>query len=134
MDYKDTLHMPNTGFEMRGNLANKEPGILDKWQKQDYYKRILEKNEGNKPFILHDGPPYANGNLHAGTAMNRTIKDIIVRSKAMAGFYTPFFPGWDTHGLPIENAILSDKDMKHTMLKKFETPFFIEDDLYPEIL
>lgn len=105
MDYKDTLHMPNTGFEMRGNLANKEPGILDKWQKQDYYKRILEKNEGNKPFILHDGPPYANGNLHAGTAMNRTIKDIIVRSKAMAGFYTPFFPGWDTHGLPIENAI-----------------------------
>ena len=97
--------MPNTGFEMRGNLANKEPGILDKWQKQDYYKRILEKNEGNKPFILHDGPPYANGNLHAGTAMNRTIKDIIVRSKAMAGFYTPFFPGWDTHGLPIENAI-----------------------------
>ena len=105
MDYKDTLHMPNTGFEMRGNLANKEPGILDKWQKQDYYKRILEKNEGNKPFILHDGPPYANGNLHAGTAMNRTIKDIIVRSKAMAGYYTPFFPGWDTHGLPIENAI-----------------------------
>ena len=97
--------MPNTGFEMRGNLANKEPGILDKWQKQDYYKRILEKNEGNKPFILHDGPPYANGNLHAGTAMNRTIKDIIVRSKAMAGYYTPFFPGWDTHGLPIENAI-----------------------------
>ena len=105
MDYKDTLHMPNTGFEMRGNLANKEPGILDKWQKQDYYKRILEKNEGNKPFILHDGPPYANGNLHAGTAMNRTIKDIIVRSKARAGYYTPFFPGWDTHGLPIENAI-----------------------------
>ena len=105
MDYKDTLHMPNTGFEMRGNLAKKEPGILDKWQKQDYYKRILEKNEGNKPFILHDGPPYANGNLHAGTAMNRTIKDIIVRSKAMAGYYTPFFPGWDTHGLPIENAI-----------------------------
>lgn len=105
MDYKDTLHMPNTGFEMRGNLANKEPGILDKWQKQDYYKRILDKNEGNKPFILHDGPPYANGNLHAGTAMNRTIKDIIVRSKAMAGYYTPFFPGWDTHGLPIENAI-----------------------------
>lgn len=90
MDYKDTLHMPNTGFEMRGNLANKEPGILEKWQKQDYYKRILEKNEGNKPFILHDGPPYANGNLHAGTAMNRTIKDIIVRSKAMAGYYTPF--------------------------------------------
>ncbi len=105
MDYKDTLHMPKTDFEMRGNLANKEPGILDKWEKDDYYHKILEKNKGNKPFILHDGPPYANGNLHAGTAMNRTIKDIIVRSKAMAGYYTPFFPGWDTHGLPIENAI-----------------------------
>ncbi len=105
MDYKDTLHMPNTPFEMRGNLANKEPGILDKWEKDDYYHKILEKNKDHKPFILHDGPPYANGNLHAGTAMNRTIKDIIVRSKAMAGYYTPFFPGWDTHGLPIENAI-----------------------------
>ncbi len=105
MDYKDTLHMPNTGFEMRGNLAQKEPTILEKWEKDDHYHKILEKNKGNKPFILHDGPPYANGNLHAGTAMNRTIKDIIVRSKAMAGYYTPFFPGWDTHGLPIENAI-----------------------------
>ena len=105
MDYKDTLHMPKTDFEMRGNLANKEPGILEKWEKDDHYHKILEKNKGNKPFVLHDGPPYANGNLHAGTAMNRTIKDIIVRSKAMAGYYTPFFPGWDTHGLPIENAI-----------------------------
>ncbi len=105
MDYKDTLHMPNTGFEMRGNLAQKEPTILEKWEKDDHYHKILEKNKDHKPFILHDGPPYANGNLHAGTAMNRTIKDIIVRSKAMAGYYTPFFPGWDTHGLPIENAI-----------------------------
>ncbi len=105
MDYKDTLHMPKTDFEMRGNLAQKEPTILEKWEKDDHYHKILEKNKGNKPFILHDGPPYANGNLHAGTAMNRTIKDIIVRSKAMAGYYTPFFPGWDTHGLPIENAI-----------------------------
>ena len=105
MDYKETLHMPKTGFEMRGNLANKEPQILEKWQKEGYYEKILKKNEGNQPFILHDGPPYANGNLHAGTAMNRIIKDIIVRSKAMQGYYTPFFPGWDTHGLPIENAI-----------------------------
>ena len=105
MDYKDTLHMPKTDFEMRGNLAQKEPTILEKWEKDDHYHKILEKNKDNKPFILHDGPPYANGNLHAGTAMNRTIKDIIVRSKAMAGYYTPFFPGWDTHGLPIENAI-----------------------------
>ena len=105
MDYKETLHMPNTTFEMRGNLAKKEPGILKKWQENNYYQNILAHHEGEKSFILHDGPPYANGNLHAGTAMNRVIKDFIVRSHAMSGYYTPFFPGWDTHGLPIENAI-----------------------------
>jgi len=105
MEYKDTLHMPKTEFEMRGNLPSKEPDILKKWEEDDHYHKILEKNEGKMPFVLHDGPPYANGNLHAGTAMNRIIKDIIVRSKAMLGYYTPFFPGWDTHGLPIENAI-----------------------------
>ena len=105
MDYKDTLQMPKTDFEMRRNLPTKEPGILEKWEKEDHYHKILEKNKDHTPFVLHDGPPYANGNLHAGTAMNRIIKDIIVRSKAMAGYYTPFFPGWDTHGLPIENAI-----------------------------
>ena len=105
MDYKETLHMPNTTFEMRGHLAKKEPGILKKWQENNYYQNILAHHEGEKSFILHDGPPYANGNLHAGTAMNRVIKDFIVRSHAMSGYYTPFFPGWDTHGLPIENAI-----------------------------
>ncbi len=105
MEYKDTLQMPKTDFEMRGNLPNKEPDILKKWQEDDYYHKFLEKNAGNKQFVLHDGPPYANGNLHAGTAMNRSIKDFIIRSKAMMGYYTPFFPGWDTHGLPIENAV-----------------------------
>ena len=105
MDYKDTLNMPNTEFEMRGNLAQKEPGILKNWQQDNYYQNLLEQHKGQKAFILHDGPPYANGNLHAGTAMNRTIKDFIIRSHAMSGYYTPFFPGWDTHGLPIENAI-----------------------------
>ena len=105
MDYKDTLNMPNTEFEMRGNLAQKEPGILKNWQQDNYYQNLLEHHKGQKAFILHDGPPYANGNLHAGTAMNRTIKDFIIRSHAMSGYYTPFFPGWDTHGLPIENAI-----------------------------
>ena len=105
MDYKDTLNMPNTDFEMRGNLAQKEPGILKNWQQDNYYQNLLKHHKGQKAFILHDGPPYANGNLHAGTAMNRTIKDFIIRSHAMSGYYTPFFPGWDTHGLPIENAI-----------------------------
>ena len=105
MEYKDTLQMPKTEFEMRGNLPNKEPDILKKWEDDDHYHKILEKNKDKTPFVLHDGPPYANGNLHAGTAMNRIIKDIIVRSKGMLGYYTPCFPGWDTHGLPIENAI-----------------------------
>lgn len=105
MDYKQTLHMPNTSFEMRGNLAKKEPGILKEWEEADSYHNILKHHEGEKSFILHDGPPYANGNLHAGTAMNRSIKDFIIRTHAMSGFYTPFFPGWDTHGLPIENAV-----------------------------
>lgn len=105
MDYKDTLNMPKTDFEMRGNLAKKEPGILEEWEKDSYYETFLKHHDGEPTFVLHDGPPYANGDLHAGTAMNRIIKDMIVRSHAMSGFYTPFFPGWDTHGLPIENAI-----------------------------
>ena len=105
MDYKDTLHMPRTSFEMRGNLAKKEPGILKQWEDNNYYQTLLEHHKGEKAFVLHDGPPYANNDLHAGTAMNRCVKDFIVRSHAMSGFYTPFFPGWDTHGLPIENAI-----------------------------
>lgn len=105
MDYKETLHMPKTDFEMRGNLTKKEPGILKQWQENNYYQDLLKHHEGQKSFILHDGPPYANGNLHAGTAMNRVIKDFINRTHAMSGYYTPFFPGWDTHGLPIENAI-----------------------------
>lgn len=105
MDYKSTLRMPKTDFEMRGNLAKKEPGILEAWEKADHYHKILEHHKGEQAYVLHDGPPYANGNLHAGTAMNRCIKDFIIRSHAMSGYYTPFFPGWDTHGLPIENAI-----------------------------
>jgi isoleucyl-tRNA synthetase len=105
MNYKDTLLMPKTDFEMRGNLAKKEPGILKKWEDDNHYQKLLKHHEGQQSYVLHDGPPYANYDLHAGTAMNRCIKDIIVRSHAMNGYYTPFFPGWDTHGLPIENAI-----------------------------
>lgn len=105
MDFKDTLLMPKTEFEMRGNLNVKEPAFLETWENDEAYKKLLKAHEGQPLFVLHDGPPYANGNLHAGTAMNRIIKDFIVRSHAMNGYYTPFFPGWDTHGLPIENAI-----------------------------
>ena len=105
VDYKSTLQMPDTDFEMRGNLAKKEPVILKQWEEDNYFQKLLEHHKGEKAFVLHDGPPYANGNLHAGTAMNRCIKDFINRTHAMAGYCTPYFPGWDTHGLPIENAI-----------------------------
>ncbi len=105
MNLKDSLLMPKTDFEMRGNLGVKEPIILKAWQEQDLYKLILEKNAGKPTFILHDGPPYANGDMHAGHMLNRNLKDIVVRMKAMQGYATPFIFGWDTHGLPIENQV-----------------------------
>lgn len=104
-NYKDTLHMPRTDFEMRGNLPKKEPAMANAWQENHQYENVLKHHQGQQSYVLHDGPPYANGNLHCGTGMNRCIKDFIVRSHAMNNYYTPFFPGWDTHGLPIENAI-----------------------------
>ena len=105
MDYKDTLLMPKTEFEMRGNLPSKEPKILEKWEQMRLYDLMTEQNKGKESFMLHDGPPYANGNLHMGTSMNRCLKDFVVKSKHMMGYDTPFYPGWDTHGLPIENAM-----------------------------
>lgn len=105
MNFKDTLLMPKTDFPMRGGLPNKEPQIQEKWDAEDQYKKALEKNKGNQSYILHDGPPYANGSLHMGHALNKIIKDFIVRYKTMQGFYAPYVPGWDTHGLPIEQAL-----------------------------
>ena len=104
-NYKDTLLMPKTDFEMRGNLPKKEPGYVDRWQQMDIYKKVVAQNEGKEHFVFHDGPPYANGNMHIGHMLNKVIKDVIVRNKNMMGYYCPFIPGWDTHGLPIENAI-----------------------------
>ena len=105
MDYKDTLLMPKTKFPMRGGLPNKEPQIQAQWEEQQLYEKMLKKNEGKTPFILHDGPPYANGNLHMGHALNKILKDFIIRHKTMQGHYAPYVPGWDTHGLPIEQAL-----------------------------
>ncbi|MDD6302573.1 MAG: isoleucine--tRNA ligase [Bacillales bacterium] len=105
MEIKETLLMGKTNFEMRGNLAQKEPLILKKWEEDDVYHALLRKREGAEEYILHDGPPYANGDMHCGHMLNRILKDIILRYKGMSGFYTPFYPGWDTHGLPIENAV-----------------------------
>ncbi len=102
MDYKQSLHMPKTDFPMRGNLPKREPDVLLKWENTSLYEQIMKRNVGKKSFMFHDGPPYANGNIHLGTALNKTLKDFIVKFKNMSGFYAPFVPGWDTHGLPIE--------------------------------
>lgn len=105
MSFKDTLHMPHTDFPMRGNLAENEPKRLAAWQAHKVYEGRLAKNDPDNPYTLPDGPPYANGDIHIGHALNKIIKDIIVRERSMQGFYTRYIPGWDTHGLPIETAL-----------------------------
>jgi isoleucyl-tRNA synthetase len=101
-DYKATLNLPETSFPMRGNLAKREPQMLKTWQQKELYKKIRAAKAGKTPFILHDGPPYANGNIHIGHAVNKILKDIIVKSKTLSDFDAPYIPGWDCHGLPIE--------------------------------
>ncbi|KJG01614.1 isoleucine--tRNA ligase [Photobacterium angustum] len=101
-DYKDTLNLPETGFPMRGNLAQREPAMLKRWYDEDLYGEIRKAKKGKKSFVLHDGPPYANGDIHIGHALNKILKDIIIKSKTLSGFDSPYIPGWDCHGLPIE--------------------------------
>ena len=102
MDYKDTLNLPSTKFPMKANLPNREPNILKYWDDIKLYEEIRKKNKDNKTFVLHDGPPYANGDIHIGHAVNKILKDIVVKSKTLSGYDSPFIPGWDCHGLPIE--------------------------------
>ncbi|MBS4217820.1 isoleucine--tRNA ligase [Bacillus sp. FJAT-49711] len=111
MDYKDTLLMPKTEFPMRGNLPKKEPEIQARWEELNIYRKVQERTKGRPLYVLHDGPPYANGDLHMGHALNKTLKDFIVRYKSMSGYCAPYVPGWDTHGLPIEQA-LTNKGVK----------------------
>ncbi len=120
MGYKETLIMTQSGFEMRGNLNIKEPLIIDKWNKENVYEQMNLNRKDAKEFVLHDGPPYANGDMHCGHMLNRVLKDVIVRYKNMSGFYTPFVPGWDTHGLPIENMVTkSGVNRKTTPIDEF---------------
>ncbi len=105
MNYSKTINLPRTDFPMKAGLSGKEPERLKKWQDESLYEKILEHREGSQPFILHDGPPYANGNIHIGHALNKIIKDILVKFKTMQGFYAPYRPGWDCHGLPIEHKV-----------------------------
>ena len=105
MDYKKTLNLPSTKFPMKANLPSREPEQLKEWKSSNLYNTIVEQCQHKKRFILHDGPPYANGHLHIGHAINKILKDIIVRSKRMDGFNAHYVPGWDCHGLPIEHAV-----------------------------
>ena len=109
MDYRATLNLPKTSFKMKANLTQNEPMVLSKWEKGDLYRQIQQHSEGRPLFVLHDGPPYANGNIHLGTAFNKILKDIILRSRRMDGFNAPYIPGWDCHGLPIEHNV--DKEL-----------------------
>ncbi|MDA1475624.1 isoleucine--tRNA ligase [Bacillus changyiensis] len=112
MEYKDTLLMPKTDFPMRGNLPKREPEIQQKWEDMDIYRLVQERTKGRPMYVLHDGPPYANGDIHMGHALNKILKDFIVRWKSMNGYHAPYVPGWDTHGLPIETALTKNKKVK----------------------
>ena len=113
MDYKNTLNMPKSGFPMRAGLPKREPEMLKHWEEMDLYNLMLKKNEGKPRFALHDGPPFSNGGLHMGHALNKSLKDFITRSYAMRGYYTPYIPGWDNHGMPIESAIIKQNKLNH---------------------
>ncbi|MES2308405.1 MAG: isoleucine--tRNA ligase, partial [Verrucomicrobiota bacterium] len=108
VDYKSTLQLPKTDFPMKADLPNREPKLLEKWKSEDLYHQILERRKEGKSFILHDGPPFANGDAHMGHALNMTLKDLVLKSKNMAGYHAPFIPGWDCHGLPIEHKVMKE--------------------------
>ncbi|MEN6617642.1 MAG: isoleucine--tRNA ligase [Syntrophorhabdus sp.] len=121
MDYKDTLNLPKTPFPMRGNLPVKEKDMLARWNEMDLYRKLVEASKDEPKFILHDGPPYANGNIHLGTALNKILKDIIVKFKFMSGLRADYIPGWDCHGLPIELQVEKNVKQKKLDLSKLET-------------
>ena len=120
MDYNQTVHLPQTEFPMRAALPKREPDMLQEFYDHDIYHKMVARNDGKPRFVLHDGPPYANGNIHIGTALNKILKDIIVKHRNMTGFQAPYVPGWDTHGLPIESAILKDKKVRRDELTTTE--------------
>lgn len=121
MDYNKTINLPKTDFPMRAGLPQREPEIQARWEKEDVYNELLKKNEGKPLYVLHDGPPFSNGDLHMGHALNKTLKDFIVRSHAMRGYLTPYVPGWDNHGMPIESAIIKKNKLNR---KEMSVPEF----------
>jgi len=124
--YKDTINLPQTTFPMRGDLVQNEPTRLEKWESLNLYQRIQarRKKQGAPRFILHDGPPFANGDVHMGTALNKVLKDLVLKSKTMAGFETPFIPGWDCHGLPIEFKVVQQaRDLEPVEVRRRSAEF-----------
>ncbi|MBE3584011.1 MAG: isoleucine--tRNA ligase [Limnochordaceae bacterium] len=121
-DYQATVHLPKTDFPMKANLAQREPGMLEAWDKAGYYQQLQKQGaeEGRPLFVLHDGPPYANGHIHIGTALNKVLKDVVVRSRSMAGYRAPYVPGWDTHGLPIEQRVIQDLGLDRHAVSELE--------------
>ncbi|MGF9965597.1 isoleucine--tRNA ligase [Bacillus rhizoplanae] len=132
MEYKDTLLMPKTEFPMRGNLPKREPVMQEKWAEVNIYEKVQERTKGRPLFVLHDGPPYANGDIHMGHALNKVLKDFIVRYKSMNGFSAPYVPGWDTHGLPIEQA-LTNKGVKRKEMTVAEFRKLCEEYAYEQV-
>ncbi|WP_040036502.1 isoleucine--tRNA ligase [Bacillus thermotolerans] len=132
MEYKDTLLMPKTEFPMRGNLPKREPAMQEKWNEINIYQKVQERTKGRPMFVLHDGPPYANGDIHMGHAMNKILKDFIVRYKSMSGYHAPYVPGWDTHGLPIEQA-LTNKGVNRKEMTVAEFRKLCEEYAYEQI-
>ncbi|MBL7106691.1 MAG: class I tRNA ligase family protein, partial [Phycisphaerae bacterium] len=121
--YRDTLNLPSTAFSMKANLVQKEPQMRKKWAKDDIYTQIRNATEGKPQYILHDGPPYANGDIHMGHVINKVLKDIVVKYKTMTGYDAPYVPGWDCHGLPIEVKVVAElgekaKTMEKTQLRE----------------
>ncbi len=120
MDYSKTVNLPTTDFPMRANLPKREPEMLVQWSKENIYPTLLAAREGKPLYILHDGPPYANGNIHLGHALNKILKDIIVKHKTMMGFKAPYVPGWDCHGLPIELQVTRELGDRAASMPKHE--------------
>ncbi|MCX8072508.1 MAG: isoleucine--tRNA ligase [Candidatus Binatia bacterium] len=120
MDYKETLNLPKTSFPMRANLPEREPGWVERWEQEHLYERLLQATADRPLYVLHDGPPYANGHVHLGTALNKVVKDIVLKSKLMAGYRVPFVPGWDCHGMPIEHQVMKELGAKGRSLSQLE--------------
>ena len=120
MDYKKTLNLPSTKFPMKASLVRREPGQLKSWDENRLYEKIRQTSKGHEKFILHDGPPYANGHIHIGTALNKILKDIIIRSRQMAGYDAVYVPGWDCHGLPVEHNVEKELGSKKLEMSRAE--------------